>query len=73
MSPSAARRAIQTIRSGLRILQSHPELGHTLEGLPANTRDWIIEFGNSAYVVRYRIESAKVVIAAVRHGRELQD
>jgi len=72
-SPLVARRAVQAIRRGVRILQTHPELGRTIEGLPPNIREWIIEFGKSAYVARYRIDAEKVVIAAVRHGRELSE
>ncbi len=33
-------------------------------------REWIIEFGHSAYVVLYHFDGRRIVILAVRHGRE---
>jgi plasmid stabilization system protein ParE len=33
-------------------------------------RDWIIDFGDSGYVVRYRITNDGVMILAVRHQKE---
>jgi hypothetical protein len=33
-------------------------------------RDWVIDFGDSGYVVRYRIENDSVMILAVRHQKE---
>lgn len=34
-------------------------------------REWRIAFGDSGYLVLYRFQDARVVILAVRHGREL--
>jgi plasmid stabilization system protein ParE len=33
-------------------------------------RDWIIDFGDSGYVARYRPDAEKVIILAVRHQKE---
>jgi plasmid stabilization system protein ParE len=38
--------------------------------MPPEFREWIIEFGQKAYVVLYLYDSKEVVILAVRHGRE---
>jgi len=34
-------------------------------------RDWIIDFGDGGYVVRYRINQQHVTILAVRHQKEV--
>ena len=69
-SEDAAYRAIQTIRQGVKPLGKHPEMGRTVEDLPSDIREWVIEFGQSAYIVRYRYDGKHIVILAVRHGRE---
>nr|WP_301925845.1 type II toxin-antitoxin system RelE/ParE family toxin [Xanthomonas fragariae] len=33
-------------------------------------RDWLIDFGDSGYVARYRINENMVTILAVRHQKE---
>jgi plasmid stabilization system protein ParE len=33
-------------------------------------REWLIEFGDGAYVVLYHFDGKEAVILAVRHGRE---
>jgi plasmid stabilization system protein ParE len=68
--PDAARRAVRAIRQGLRLLRAHPELGRTVEGMPAEFREWVIRFGDSGYVALYRYDNQVVAILAVRHGRE---
>ena len=66
----AAQRAIQTIRQGVKALNTHPEIGRPIEELPPEFREWIVEFGQSAYVVLYHYDGKQVIILAVRHGRE---
>lgn len=66
----AARRAGEAIRQGVRILGAHPRLGRMVDELPEEFREWIIDFGDSGYVVRYRIDEAAVTILAVRHQKE---
>jgi plasmid stabilization system protein ParE len=34
-------------------------------------RDWIIDFGDSGYVARYRLDSQFVSVLAVRHQKEV--
>jgi plasmid stabilization system protein ParE len=69
-SPEAAQRAAQAIRQGVTILGTHPRLGRTTEDLPEAFREWLIDFGDSGYVVRYRIDSDAVIILAIRHQKE---
>ncbi|HEV2214264.1 MAG TPA: type II toxin-antitoxin system RelE/ParE family toxin [Terracidiphilus sp.] len=69
-SREAAGRAIKSIREGVRMLSTHPEAGRPFEDLPIEFREWVIEFGQGAYVVLYHFDGKEVVLLAVRHGRE---
>lgn len=69
-SRDAARRAVKVIRQGVKILGTSPWAGRPIDELPAEFREWVIEFGHGAYVVLYRFDGKEVVILAVRHGRE---
>jgi len=66
----AAGKAVQTIRQGVNVLGNHPEIGRPVDELPSEIREWVIEFGNGAYVVLYSYDGKEVLILAVRHGRE---
>lgn len=72
-NPDAAKRAVKAIRVGVRLLGQHPAIGRPIDDLPDEFRDWIIDFGDSGYVARYRIGPDSVVILAVRHQKELGD
>lgn len=69
-SDDAARRAGEAIRQGVRTLGAHPRLGRMVDDLPEEFREWLIDFGDSGYVVRYRIEQTAVTILAIRHQKE---
>jgi plasmid stabilization system protein ParE len=69
-SPDAARRAIKAIRQGVKMLGKHPKIGRPVEEMPPEFREWVIEFGHGAYVVLYHYDGKRIVILAVRHGRE---
>lgn len=69
-NPDAARRAGEAIRQGVRILGAHPQMGRLVDGLPEQYREWLIEFGDSGYVARYRAGDDTVAILAVRHQKE---
>lgn len=69
-SAEAAQRAGQAIRQGVTILGTHPRLGRTTEDHPEAFREWLIDFGDSGYVVRYRIDDDAVIILAIRHQKE---
>lgn len=69
-SSDAAQRAIQTIRQGVKALGTHPEIGRPIEELPPEFREWVIEFGQGAYIALYGYDGKEIIILAVRHGRE---
>ena len=69
-SHSTAKRAVEAIRQGVKLLGSRPEVGRPVEELPSEFREWVIDFGNGAYVALYRFDGKEIVILAIRHGRE---
>lgn len=70
-NPDAARRAGEAIRQGVRILGAQPRLGRMVDDLPEEFREWLIDFGDSGYVVRYHIDGDAVTILAIRHQKEV--
>ncbi|MFP5226558.1 MAG: type II toxin-antitoxin system RelE/ParE family toxin [Acidobacteriota bacterium] len=69
-SPDAAARAIAAIQMGVKSLRAHPGIGRPVEDMLPEFREWIIEFGHGAYIALYHYDGRRVVILAVRHGRE---
>lgn len=67
VSPHAAERAIDTIETALRRLSLYPESGRPSAG---DRRDLPIRFGDSGYIVQYRVDPDAVVIARIFHMRE---
>lgn len=67
----AARRAGEAIMQGVRILGAQPRIGRPVDDLPDEYREWLIDFGDSGYVARYRIDGDIVTILAVRHQKEV--
>jgi hypothetical protein len=39
--------------------------------MPDDFREWIIDFGDSGYVARYRIDADAVTILEARHQKEV--
>ena len=70
-NPLAAQKAMLAIDEGLAMLQENPYLGPKMDDRP-DYRQLFVPFGKSAYVLRYRIDQEKDVLAVVRiwHGRE---
>ena len=69
-SREAAQRAVKAIRGGVQELGRHPEIGRPVEDMLPEFREWVVEFGQGAYVALYHFDGQQVVILAVRHGRE---
>ena len=67
----AAKRAVQVIRLGVKVLEQQPGLGRPVEDMDDEFRDWIIDFGESGYVARYRVDQQSITILAVRHQKEV--
>ncbi|MGG1946096.1 type II toxin-antitoxin system RelE/ParE family toxin [Trinickia sp. NRRL B-1857] len=69
-NPDAARRAGEAIRQGVQALGAHPRMGRLVEDLPEEYREWPIDFGDSGYLARYRLDGSTVTILAIRHQKE---
>ena len=67
----AAKRAVQAIRQGVKVLEQQRGLGRPVEDTDDEFRDWIIDFGDSGYVARYRVDQQSITILAVRHQKEV--
>lgn len=70
-NPLAAEKAIRAIKARFILLRENPRLGIAMEGR-ADDRQLFIPFGNSAYILRYRMdeESDTLVVVRIWHGRE---
>lgn len=66
----AAQRAVTAMRQGVRLLSLQPGMGRPVEDMDDEFRDWMIDFGDSGYVARYRIDAQYLIILAVRHQKE---
>ena len=55
----------------MRLIEGHPEAGRPVEGMEPAFRERWIAFGGAGCLALYRLEGVRVVVLAVRHGREL--
>jgi plasmid stabilization system protein ParE len=69
VSPAASQKASRALREAIRPLDMFPERGRPSEGRP-DVRELVVKFGSAAYVLRYRVEDKRVVVAAIFHSRE---
>lgn len=67
----AAKRAIKAIRQEVKVLEYQPAIGRPMQDMAPEYREWLINFGDSGYVVLYRLAVSQIVILAVRHQREV--
>lgn len=65
---SAAIRAAVVIAEAIASLSEHPDRG--VPGFRPGVRRIFAPFGASAYVIEYRVDPGKVIIARIFHGRE---
>ncbi|MDN6858763.1 type II toxin-antitoxin system RelE/ParE family toxin [Pseudomonas sp. CAN2814] len=70
-NPAAARRAGRIIIEATQALAAYPQMGRLIDDLPVDFREWPIDFGDSGYLARYRIDGDTLVILAIRHQREV--
>ena len=68
-NPIAAERAAQAIREGIVILGIQPQIGRPIEDMQIDFRDWLIDFGDSGYLVRYYFNGGTVIFFAIRHQK----
>lgn len=70
-NPVAAKRAAAAIVKSVQVLGLQPHIGRTVEELPEEFREWLIEFGGSGYVARYRYDGGELVtVLAIRHQKD---
>lgn len=69
-SPMAAKRVAAAIMQSLQALGVHPHIGRPVDDLPDTFREWPIQFGNSGYIARYRLDGEYIVVLAIRHQKE---
>ncbi|MFJ3259340.1 type II toxin-antitoxin system RelE/ParE family toxin [Pseudomonas sp. NPDC086581] len=69
-NPAAASRAGRVIIEATQALAAYPQIGRLIDDLPVAFREWPIDFGDSGYLARYRIDGETLVILAIRHQRE---
>ena len=69
-NPLAAKRAGEAIVKAVQVLGLQPQMGRPVEDLAVEYREWLIDFGDSGYVARYRYDAGSVVILALRHQKE---
>jgi len=55
----------------VQVLGLQPHIGRPVEDLPEEFREWVIDFGDSGYIARYRIDADAVTVLAVRHQKEV--
>jgi plasmid stabilization system protein ParE len=67
---NAARRAVQAIRAGVKLLAHQPRVGRPVDDMEPAFREWLIDFGDSGYVALYRLDGETAAILAVRHQKE---
>ncbi|MBS1176953.1 MAG: hypothetical protein H6R06_1365 [Proteobacteria bacterium] len=69
-NPDTAKRAIQAIRQGVKVLAKQTAIGRPVDDMEPEFREWLIDFGDSGYVVMYRFDGTTAVLLALRHQRE---
>jgi plasmid stabilization system protein ParE len=69
-NPEAAIRAGEAIRQGVRLLGTQPRIGRPVQDLSEEYHEWLIDFGSSGYVARYRLDGDTATILAV-HQKEV--
>jgi plasmid stabilization system protein ParE len=67
----AAKRAVAAIRQGVKVLEKQPGVGRPVDDMDDEFREWIIDFGDSGYVARYRVDPQSVTILAICHQNEV--
>ena len=70
-NPAAAKRAGESIINAVKVLGHQPQIGRPVSDMPEDYREWLIDFGDSGYVARYRFDGETVTILAVRHQKEV--
>jgi plasmid stabilization system protein ParE len=68
-NPRAAERAVRAIQLGAEKLRQLPRSGRPMDD-ESGRRELFVPFGVGAYVLRYMLHEASVVVLRVWHSRE---
>lgn len=60
----------EAFRQDVKVLILQPDIGRPVGDMDDEFRDWTIDFGDSGYVARNRLDAEKEIILAVRHQKE---
>lgn len=69
-TPRAARNAANTLKNAFELIGQHPKIGRPVEFNGFECRELLVAFGNSGYIVLYRVSDEYLYILAIRHQRE---
>ena len=67
-SPAAASRARAALQKAISSLDELAERGRPTK--TRGVRELVVPFGSAAYVITYRLEGERVVVARLHHSRE---
>lgn len=67
-NPDASLRAAASITDAVLSLAEHAERGFV--GPAANLRQIAVPFGDSGYIIQYRVQAQAVIVARIKHARE---
>ena len=62
---------MKAIREGVKVVAQQPGMGRPVLDMEPQFREWLIDFGDSGYIVLYRYDGQTAVIVAVRHQKEV--
>lgn len=65
-----AKLAAQAIRQEANILKKQPQIGRPMTSMDTEYREWLIDFGNSGYVLLYHFDGTTALVLRVRHQKE---
>jgi len=61
---------VQAIRQSVKVLAKQPGIGRPAQDMEPEFREWLIDFGDSGFVVMYRFDGRTGVLLALRQQRE---
>ncbi len=67
LSPRAAQRARARIADALQLISEHPRIGVAVRG---GLRQVVTRLGRNAYVIRYKLTDAEILVTRIWHGKE---
>ena len=62
---------MKAIREGVKVVAQQPGMGRPVQDMEPQYREWLIDFGDSGYIVLYRYDGQTALIVAVRHQKEV--